>query len=108
MKTFAITTALATTIALSATAATAQYSKPAAPATPAPTAQSQAPAGKDAQPQIKISKEASKAIIDLQKSINANDAANIPAKVAAARQDPRGPLCDRADAAQGRAGCEKR
>ena len=85
MKTFAITTALATTIALSATAATAQYSKPAAPATPAPTAQSQAPAGKDAQPQIKISKEASKAITDLQKSVNANDAANIPAKVAAAQ-----------------------
>ncbi len=45
---------------------------PAAPATAGP-------------PQIKLSKKASKAIVDLQKAVIANDVANIPAKVAAAQ-----------------------
>lgn len=58
----------------------------AAAAFAAPAA-AQAPAAPAAAPEKKIvlSKEAGKAIIDLQKSVQANDTANIPAKLAAAK-----------------------
>ena len=85
MNKLALTTVLATIAGLSATSAAAQYTKQTAPATTAQPAQPAKPGEAAAQPQIKISKEASKAIIDLQKSVNANDVANIPAKVAAAQ-----------------------
>lgn len=78
------TTALA--IAAMAAPAAAQYGPTAPP--PSTATQSAAPAaGAAATPEKKIvlSKEASKAIIDLQKSVQANDTANIPAKLAAAK-----------------------
>ena len=67
--------------ALVATPALAQYSSP-PPASIPPTTQSEAqlPAN-----QPKVSKQASKALSDLQKAVNAKDAANIPALVAAAQ-----------------------
>lgn len=78
----ALTTALATIAGLSATSAAAQYTKQTAPAT---TAQPAQPGQAAAQGQIKLSKEAGNAIIELQKAVNANDTANIPAKLAAAQ-----------------------
>ncbi|MES2146409.1 MAG: tetratricopeptide repeat protein [Pseudomonadota bacterium] len=85
MKSFALTTALATIAALSATPAAAQYTKATTPvATPEATAQPAAPAAA-AQPQVKLSKKASKAIIALQTAVVANDTANIPARLAEAQ-----------------------
>lgn len=81
----ALTTALATIAGLSATSAAAQYTKQTAPATTAQPAQPAQPGQAAAQPQIKLSKEAGNAIIELQKAVNAKDTANIPAKLAAAQ-----------------------
>ncbi|MEO8454754.1 MAG: hypothetical protein ABI454_06315 [Sphingomicrobium sp.] len=83
------TTAIALAAGLIAVPAAAQYG-PGAAAPPGPTAtaaapqQAQAPTP-SAQPSIKLSSKAGKAIIELQKAVNANDVANIPAKVAAAQ-----------------------
>ena len=86
MKSFALTTALATIAALSATPAAAQYTKATTPAaTPEATAQPGAPAAA-AQPQVKLSKKAGKAIIALQTAVVANDSANIPARLAGLRR----------------------
>jgi tetratricopeptide (TPR) repeat protein len=88
-------TAIALVAGLAATSAAAQYrpespnntmsgaSPPGAPPTAATTEQSQAQAA--AEPKVKLSGKASKAIIDLQTAVNANDTANIPAKLAAAQ-----------------------
>lgn len=76
------TTALALAAATFASSAAAQqYGAQPAAQTPA------APAGAAAAPEKKIvlSKEAGKTIIDLQKSVQANDSANVPAKLAAAK-----------------------
>ncbi|MBA3669679.1 MAG: tetratricopeptide repeat protein [Sphingomonas sp.] len=87
MKSLALTTALATIAALSATPAAAQYTKATPPvAIPEPTAQAAAPSpAAAAQPQVKLSKKASKAIIALQTAVTTNDTANIPAKLAEAQ-----------------------
>ncbi|MGH6659673.1 MAG: hypothetical protein ACREBP_04010, partial [Sphingomicrobium sp.] len=86
MNKLALTTALATIAALSATPAAAQYTRPVPPPMPEATAQPAQPAAPAAQPgQIKLSREAGKAIIELQKAVNANDTANIPAKLSAAQ-----------------------
>ena len=77
-----ISTALGVVLAGSSVPALAQYNAP--PAAPQQTAtqQQSAPA---AQPSLKPSRAAMKAIVELQKAVNANDTANIPAKVAAAQ-----------------------
>ena len=87
MNKLALTTALATIAALTANSATAQYTRPAPPPPmPEATVQPAQPNAPAAQPgQIKLSREAGKAIIELQKAVNANDTANIPAKLAAAQ-----------------------
>ena len=78
------TTALALVAAAFAAPASGQQygAQPAAqiPTAPAGTAAPAAPEKK-----IVLSKQAGKVIIDLQKSVQANDAANIPAKLAAAK-----------------------
>lgn len=84
--------AIALVLALSAAPAAAQYTPGApnntmsgnTPQGPQPTAATpdQPQAG---QPQIKLSSKAGKAIVELQKAVNANDVANIPAKLAAAQ-----------------------
>lgn len=76
------TTAIALVAAVSAVPAAAQYG---ASAPPPQTAAPQAPAKESAQPQIKPSSKALKALVDLQTTVNKNDFANIPAKVAAAQ-----------------------
>jgi tetratricopeptide (TPR) repeat protein len=53
-------------------------------AAPAAAAQQQAPAKAEA-PKVKISEKAAPAIMALQTAVNANDVANIPAKLAAAK-----------------------
>ena len=50
----------------------------------APALAAQEPAAESGAPQIKLSKGASKAIVELQNAVNANDFANVPAKAAAA------------------------
>ena len=83
------TTALAVIAALSAAPAAGQsYGASASPASPPPppsnsNSQDQAPSS--AQAKITPSKGALKAIIDLQTTVNKNDYANVPAKVAAAK-----------------------
>jgi tetratricopeptide (TPR) repeat protein len=62
-------------------AATATLSVPAAAQSTAPAAAAQ----EHTNPKLKPSKGAIKAIIDLQNAVNANDTANIPAKLAAAQ-----------------------
>ena len=77
------TTALAlVAAAVSSAPAAAQYG---ASAPPPQTATSPAPAKEAAQPQIKPSSKALKALIDLQTTVTKNDFANVPAKVAAAQ-----------------------
>ena len=77
------TTALAlVAAAVSSAPAAAQYG---ASAPPPQTATSPAPAKEAAQPQIKPSGKALKALIDLQTTVGKNDFANVPAKVAAAQ-----------------------
>jgi tetratricopeptide (TPR) repeat protein len=75
-------TAIALAAGFIAAPAAAQYN--------APTSSQQVPApGSEppaqAEAKIKISERAAKAILDLQTAVNANDVANIPAKVAAAK-----------------------
>jgi tetratricopeptide (TPR) repeat protein len=82
------TTAIAIVAAIPAASATAQmYGGTAPPQQPAQTAvqPAQAAAPASAQPKISISKGESKAFVELQKAVNANDVANIPAKLAAAQ-----------------------
>ena len=88
------TTALALAAGLIAVPAAAQYA-PGAPnntmsgaSPPGPPATAVAPdqpQAQSAQPSIKLSSKAGKAIIELQKAVKANDVANIPAKLAAAQ-----------------------
>jgi tetratricopeptide (TPR) repeat protein len=87
------TTALGLVLGLSAASASAQYGPTGAVAPqqlPRPTnpqdqqQQQQQPAQAQPANGVKPSKKALKAIIDLQTAVNANDTANIPAKVAAA------------------------
>ena len=85
------TTALAlAAAAFAAPAAAQQYG--AQPAVQIPTGPT-APAAAVTAPEKKIvlSKEAGKTIIDLQKSVQANDSANIPAKLAAAKAVAKSP-----------------
>jgi len=84
------TTALALVLGATAAPAFAQYMPPPPPPPPRETAIQ--PQGKDdQQPQAKLtgsiqpSAKARKALIDLQKAVDANDVANIPAKLAAAQ-----------------------
>lgn len=82
---FMTTTAVAlASAAIASPAAAQQYG-----AAPAPQPSAVVPgapaATASAQPQIKLSKKASKAIIALQTAVKANDVANIPAKVAEAQ-----------------------
>jgi tetratricopeptide (TPR) repeat protein len=86
MKLFT-TSAIALAAVLPATAASAQmggYGSAPAPAPSVPQV-----SNSQAQPSqagtLKISKEATKAIADLQKTVNANDFANVPAKASAAQ-----------------------
>jgi tetratricopeptide (TPR) repeat protein len=84
------TTALVLVLGATAAPAFAQYMPPPPPPPPRETAIQ--PQGKDdQQPQAKLtgsiqpSGKARKALIDLQKAVDANDVANIPAKLAAAQ-----------------------
>jgi tetratricopeptide (TPR) repeat protein len=78
------TSAIALVAAVSATPAVAQYGPATVqPQGPSQPAQAQAQAG--AQAKITISKGESKAFTELQKAVNANDVATIPAKLAAAQ-----------------------
>ena len=69
-------------LAVAAAPAAAQYNTPPAAAQQS-VPQDQKPAE---EPKIKASSGALRAIVDLQTAVNANDVANIPAKVAAAQQ----------------------
>jgi tetratricopeptide (TPR) repeat protein len=76
------TSALVVVLGASAAPGLAQYNTPAPSQQQTPTA----PQGEQAkQPELRPSSKAIKAIIDLQKAVNANDVATIPAKVAAAQ-----------------------
>ena len=84
MKLFS-TTALALAFVIPSVSASAQSYGP----QPQPQTQQQAPraaepAQKGAQPSVKPSGKALKAIVDLQTAVNKNDVASVPAKVAAA------------------------
>ena len=80
------TTAIALVAGVSAAAASAQTNYGGQAPAQVPSSQG-APtdAGQSAQRKINVSGKASKAINELQKAVNANDVANIPAKVAAAQ-----------------------
>jgi len=82
-----LSTAIALVIAAPAVPAAAQYesSGSSAPQPAQQPQQSAAAAAQSPQASIKPSKKAQNAIIDLQNAVNAKDAANIPAKVAAAQ-----------------------
>src|SRR4051812_49628807 len=84
---FSVTSAIALAAAISAAPAAAQYGYGSTAPTPAPTVPNVNPAPKAAEqgPTLKISKEALKAIADLQKTVLANDFANVPAKAQAAQ-----------------------
>ena len=77
------TTALALVAAAFATSASAQYGA-SAPAPQTAPQRGSAPAAQPAQPQIKPSSKAVKAIIDLQTAVQKKDFASVPAKAAAA------------------------
>lgn len=88
MNKLALTTALATIAALTATSASAQYTKgadsrPVVVERPDPTKPAEEKPVE--QTGIKLSKKASKAIIALQTAVKANDVAAIPEKLAAAQ-----------------------
>jgi tetratricopeptide (TPR) repeat protein len=85
------TTAAIALLAVSASAAAQQYGtqqygnsapRPQGPTQPAPT--QSAPAA-TARPTVKPSAKAMKALVELQKAVDSNDVANIPAKIAAAQ-----------------------
>jgi tetratricopeptide (TPR) repeat protein len=88
MKLFT-TSAIALAAVLPATAGSAQMGYGSSTPTPPPTVPQMS--GKDSQAQpsqaggLKISKEATKAIVELQNAVNANDFASVPGKVAAAQ-----------------------
>jgi tetratricopeptide (TPR) repeat protein len=74
--------ALAIGVGCAAAPASAQYAQP--PANPAPNTAAQQPPAEAAGPKITPSRGAHKAILELQQAVLANDAANVPAKLAAA------------------------
>ena len=84
------TTALALALAGSAAPAIAQYDRP-PPPPPVQIPQNLPPQSREGKAQapddgkVHPSGKAVKAIVELQKAVNANDTANIPAKVAAAQ-----------------------
>ena len=78
------TTAIALVAGIIAAPAAAQYGATAPQQSGANAQQQQAPA-QSAQPQIKPSSKALKALVDLQTTVNNKDYANVPAKVAAAQ-----------------------
>lgn len=78
------TTAIALVAGIIAVPAAAQYGATSQPQSSANAQPQQAPA-QAAQPQIKPSGKALKALVDLQTAVNNKDYANVPAKVAAAR-----------------------
>ena len=79
------TTALALVLAATSTGALAQYGSSAPQQTPSvPAAQAQQ-STEPAKPAVRPSSKAMKAIVDLQNTVNKNDVANIPAKLAAAK-----------------------
>src|SRR3954462_13092807 len=84
------TTALAVALAVSAAPLAAQYDRPAAPPPVqipqnVPTGDNKAQAQPVDDGKVHPSGKAVKAIVELQKAVNANDTANIPAKIAAAQ-----------------------
>jgi tetratricopeptide (TPR) repeat protein len=79
------TTAIALVAVISATPAAAQYGATAQQQSMPQLPQGQKAAPQAAQPQVKPSAKALKAIVDLQNTVNKNDFANVPAKVAAAQ-----------------------
>ena len=81
----ALVALLATAVAAPVLAQTSGGSRGAANEAPPPTEETEAPAKPDPSGSIKPSKGAYKAIIELQNAVNANDSANIPAKLAAAQ-----------------------
>ncbi|MEO6198962.1 MAG: tetratricopeptide repeat protein [Sphingomicrobium sp.] len=93
MNKLLLTTAAVTIAAFSATSTAAQYvpgrdSKPIVVEVPNKYPDEAKPEDKKAEaekPGIKLSKKASKAIIELETAVKANDVANIPAKLAAAQ-----------------------
>ena len=97
---FINSTAIALVAGLIAAPAAAQMGYSPQPSPPQQTAVQ--PAQSQGQPAqkggIKVSSKAAKAITELQTAVNANDVANIPAKVAAKGR----PLRNRPAAAQGR------
>ncbi|HJP61324.1 MAG TPA: hypothetical protein VJ865_15050, partial [Gemmatimonadaceae bacterium] len=82
---FISSTAIVLASAGIATPAAAQYGGAAPQQQTGNIPSSQAPAQAQAQPQIKPSPKAVKAIVDLQTAVNNKDYANIPAKIAAAQ-----------------------
>jgi len=82
------TTALGVVLALSTVPAAAQLTRSTSTDNEKPQAQ-KAP---EAEPQLRPSNGAMKAILDLQTSVNANDYASVPAKVAAAQQVAKTPV----------------
>src|SRR5215218_1442864 len=81
----ALAALLATAVAAPVLAQTSGGSRGAANEAPPPTEETEAPANPDPAGAIKPSKGAYKAIIELQNAVNANDTANIPAKLAGAQ-----------------------
>jgi tetratricopeptide (TPR) repeat protein len=79
------TTAALALLAVSAPAAAQYGPQPGQPQTAVEPAPGNATAKTTEGKKIKLSKDAQKAVIDLQKAVNANDTASIPAKVAAAQ-----------------------
>lgn len=80
-----ITTAALALLAVSAPAAAQYGPQPGQPQTAVQPAQGDATAKTTEGKKIKLSRNAQKAIIDLQKAVNGNDLASVPAKVAAAQ-----------------------
>ena len=81
-----VRTALGVLLAAAAAPAAAQYMNPAPAAPPRPTAPTQATEEEPAKTSgPKPSQHAFKALVELQKAVNAKDKASIPAKVAAAQ-----------------------
>lgn len=80
-------TAFALALACTATSALAQMGQYSPPASPPPQTAVQPPQGDAKAPKagINVSGKAAKAISELQKAVQANDVANIPAKLAAAQ-----------------------
>jgi tetratricopeptide (TPR) repeat protein len=81
---FITSTAIVLAAGISVPAA-AQYGASGSAAPPATAAQQGQAQAAAAQPKITVSSKASKAIMELQAAVKANDVANIPAKVAAAQ-----------------------